>query len=660
MHKDKKQMLSNIFPYLITAIFLILSILLIINHEIWADEMRAWDISSSSEGFKQLIGYLRDSEGHPYLWYVLLYFISHFIVGNPESMKVLHLTFSAATVFLILKYAPFNKISKTMLVFSYFFFYEYSIISRNYAISILFIIIFCILYKEKYKNLIPISIVLFIAGLGNVYAFIISIILFLFLFFEIILERHNIKNGLNKIHVLIAFMVMVSSVACFYWQLGSQFNGTAISPSVSLIIKNIFFGEFFKIIKIIPEYVIKSYLPISNFNLHFWETNIIVTFLSNVNVIFVYLLGGILFLVPMLFLKKKVLFIYILGNLSIAIVQVTVWGGFLRHIGHHFIILIICIWISYLKKEENCLITGLEKFSKKLINWFLIICLGFSLVGSITAYYYDYRYPFSSAKEAADYIKSEYDLNKIIVIGYKSHPSETIAGYLNKNLYYPYSVEENKFSKFISWPKMQVVYDINLPIQSSYNFILEGKESLLIITDASKSDEDILKNSGFKKIEKDFSNKIVSWENFNLYKLGKDVEIVSLLNTSSNFEKNWKNFNNCKNQVLDKNLLFIKALNDDPSFESNFQIPKVNSKSKLFIEIEITVESGCDLIVYYKRSNSQYNEKDSSKKTLYGGSNIISIAVEDLNNLDGIRIDPVNVKQDCTINNIEFYQIIKK
>ena len=244
MYKDKKLIFSIIFPYLVTIIFLILSILLITHHEFWADEMRAWNISSSSESIKQLIGYLRDSEGHPYLWYALLYIISHFIVNNPETMKILHLTFSVTSVFLILKYAPFNKISKTMLVFSYFFFYEYSIISRNYAVAILCIIIFCILYKDKYKNLIPISIVLFIMSLGNIYSFLISIVFFLFLFFEIILERHDNKNKLNKIYVSIAFIVMIASVFFMYWQLGSQFKGTALTPSIFSTIRNDFFGEF--------------------------------------------------------------------------------------------------------------------------------------------------------------------------------------------------------------------------------------------------------------------------------------------------------------------------------------------------------------------------------------------------------------------------------
>ena len=197
-----------------------------------------------------------------------------------------------------------------MLVFSYFFFYEYSIISRNYAISILFMIIFCILYKDKYKNLISISIVLFFMGLGNLYSFIISIIFFLFLFFDILTERHRSKNSLNKIHALIVLLIMTASILLFYWQLGSQLKGTTVAPSMSSLIRNISFGKLLNILTITPKSIIKSYFPIPNFNLNFWETNIITSFLSNISVILIYLLGAILFLIPLFFLKKSFIYIY--------------------------------------------------------------------------------------------------------------------------------------------------------------------------------------------------------------------------------------------------------------------------------------------------------------------------------------------------------------
>ena len=71
-----------------------LSIVLIKNHELWADEMRAWNVSAGSSGIFELIDNLRAREGHPYFWYFLLYFISHFITGKPEAMQIFHLIIS--------------------------------------------------------------------------------------------------------------------------------------------------------------------------------------------------------------------------------------------------------------------------------------------------------------------------------------------------------------------------------------------------------------------------------------------------------------------------------------------------------------------------------------------------------------------------------------
>jgi len=168
MLKDKSEIFNKIYPYIFTIIFLILSVLLIYNHELWRDEVKAWLVGSESISIPAFIYNIRDNLGHPYLWSFILYLISHYITKNIEVMKILHLLISTTIAFLILKYAPFNKFIKILMVFSYYFFFEYSIISRNYSIGILAIIIFCILYKNKYKNLIPIGFVLFFMGQGTI------------------------------------------------------------------------------------------------------------------------------------------------------------------------------------------------------------------------------------------------------------------------------------------------------------------------------------------------------------------------------------------------------------------------------------------------------------------------------------------------------------
>src|SRR4030065_152004 len=114
----KKQRLEKIYPYLVTFIFLSISIFIIYIHFFTRDEQRAWYIVSAwSVSFKEFLAKMKDSEGTPYLWNAILYFVTHYITDNIEFMKVIHLTVSTTTIFLFLKFAPFNKTIKTLFVF---------------------------------------------------------------------------------------------------------------------------------------------------------------------------------------------------------------------------------------------------------------------------------------------------------------------------------------------------------------------------------------------------------------------------------------------------------------------------------------------------------------------------------------------------------------
>jgi len=156
----KRKNWDKFFPYIFTLLFLSLSILLVLKHELWRDEVKTWLVGSESISIRNFIYNIRENHGQPYLWSFIQYLISHYIGYYIEAVKIVHLIISTSTAFLVLKFAPFNKLIRALIIFSYFFFFEYSILSRNYAIGILSIIIFCILYKNKYKNLIFLGIAL--------------------------------------------------------------------------------------------------------------------------------------------------------------------------------------------------------------------------------------------------------------------------------------------------------------------------------------------------------------------------------------------------------------------------------------------------------------------------------------------------------------------
>src|SRR5688500_4597120 len=149
------------FPPAITILFFILSLVGILNHEMWRDEYQAWMVAADADSLSQLFRNLK-YEGHPPLWHLFLFIIST-IAGDPFWMQLFHICISTAFIYLINRYAPFSILQKVLLTFSYYLFFEYNLISRSYGLTFLLLVIFCILYQNRQKHVLWMAAILFLA-----------------------------------------------------------------------------------------------------------------------------------------------------------------------------------------------------------------------------------------------------------------------------------------------------------------------------------------------------------------------------------------------------------------------------------------------------------------------------------------------------------------
>ena len=504
------EFIEKYFHYIVTAVFLVLSIILITRHELWRDEIQAWMIGAETHSISEFIKEMRGGQGHPYLWNAMLAFISHLITDNIESMKVLHLAISTANIFLFLKYAPFNKAVRLLFVFGYFPFYEYSIISRNYAIGILFMIIFCILYKNKYKNILPISIVLFLMGQTNIYAFVISISLFLMLIFDLILDSRKEKISVKKVYVFLAVIIILAEIFFVYWQLKSQVPGGSLRD---IFIKPV--NEYVQSAKTIFSAFIRAYIPVPVFKIDFWTSNLIANLLPNIVPILIF---PVIIIATLFIIKKRVLFLYIIGNAAIAFIPFFLYSGSTRHYGHFFILFIICLWITNINCKDNTdKIDYLVKFknntNKKISNVFLVTILSLSVIGASFAFYFEYRYPFSCAKSVAKYIEDNFDKDRVVIAGFKDSASETVAAYLNKEIYY---TQSGKFSRLLSVSERKSA-TMEDSFKAAEGFKTRDNDVIVIIDYSSFKDQGIPEKYNFEKINRYFNSSIVPDESYYLY-----------------------------------------------------------------------------------------------------------------------------------------------
>ncbi|HVO76323.1 MAG TPA: hypothetical protein VMT35_20045, partial [Ignavibacteriaceae bacterium] len=130
--------------FLLVSIYSISVIRISSYHEVYRDEMRALSLVLESKSLPTFIHYLK-SEGHPALWYFILY-IGWLIIKTPLVLKVASLSIAITAVTVFLFNSPFTKIQKGLFIFGALPLYEFSIMSRNYGIGMLLLFIFFTLY----------------------------------------------------------------------------------------------------------------------------------------------------------------------------------------------------------------------------------------------------------------------------------------------------------------------------------------------------------------------------------------------------------------------------------------------------------------------------------------------------------------------------------
>ncbi len=125
---------ARIFLWVVFVLYVLLLLMALSRHELWGDEIHSWNIARCSHGLFDL---LRNSryEGHPPLWYVVLFTITR-VTHDPECMKIAQALFAMAMVFIVLFASPFPLIIRTLIPFGYYFAFEYAALSRNYAIAL--------------------------------------------------------------------------------------------------------------------------------------------------------------------------------------------------------------------------------------------------------------------------------------------------------------------------------------------------------------------------------------------------------------------------------------------------------------------------------------------------------------------------------------------
>jgi hypothetical protein len=175
------------------------------------------------------------------------------------------------------------------------------------------------------------------------------------------------------------------------------------------------------------------------------------------------------------------LFLYIAISGALVLFFYSKHVGELRHHGFLFIALIAALWIhpACMPCEKLGWIKFFKPIPEKLASRALFVLLIIQLISSSIAVMIDYRYVFSSAKETAQFLRSNH-LDFAEMIGDVSYATTSVAAYLiNKPFFYP---DAQRYGTFIKWDN-QRTQEVNLStlLRDSQRLAIEGRKVVLIL-----------------------------------------------------------------------------------------------------------------------------------------------------------------------------------
>ncbi|AFY78133.1 hypothetical protein Ple7327_2879 [Pleurocapsa sp. PCC 7327] len=507
--KDRVLELSLLF------IFFVLGLIGILNHAMWRDELNGWLIARDSYRIYELFSHVK-YEGHPLLWYLCLDLLNR-VTHNPVAMQILHLFIATGAAYLFIRFSPFTNLQKILFLFGYLPFYEYLLISRNYAIGLLTIFLFCFCFESRQKSYLRLSLILALMANTNAYCLLIAIALTIVLTLEYFWkEKLNYKSTASKLNIIISLLIF--------------FIGVSISVATLIppIDSNLQGGA--------TEWMLQfDLVQLARTITRIWNSYILILVPADSKpldlLIFTLFSLGILAFATTIFIRKPItLLFYLIANLEILTFTYVKFLGSARHYGHFYIILIVSLWLASYHSPSELLIhlsTKLpSKINSAIANWinfvsrykttFIIIILYVQLIAGIIAFSRELFIPYSASRKTANYIQSHH-LEKMFIIGSEDFAISPICAYLNRKIYYP---ESQKFGSFVLFNSQRQSTNIDKILEQVSTISQEKEQDILLILNYEiQNSRNDLKLSLLKK----FTNSFIHNEKYYLYIASKNI-----------------------------------------------------------------------------------------------------------------------------------------
>ena len=369
---------SRIFTILLVAGFIAIVAFVALHHEPWRDEADPW-LYVRDAGLATILARTRYA-GLPALWFLCLAPLAK--LGLPyASQKVLHLAIAAAAMGLMAARAPFSRLTKLLIASSYYFVYEYAVIVRSYAVTVLLTFAAAALYPRSRERPLTFAFVLLLLFNCNAQGFFIAGTFAMLFVLEARFDKRRI--GAMAIMGVAAFLAYVQ-------------------------------------VRTPPDPARQALMRVFNRDAFAWCVSN--AFLPTLPAAIGFVIGMALLLVVTLALRRSreaVLFLWMpLAGLSI--IYSYVWLGGLRHAGFFLLLTLVALWLGCGSIDKRWATPA-----ALMLNLALLV----STVVAVRYAFLDVQRPFSGAADMASFIRDQ-SLDRLPIAAHNLTQAEALLPWL--------------------------------------------------------------------------------------------------------------------------------------------------------------------------------------------------------------------------------------
>jgi hypothetical protein len=209
--------------------WLALVIYLTVHHAVWRDEVRALSFALQGHNILDMFRGLR-GDGHPIIWFLILRG-SHAIYDTPRVLQIVSLVVAAMAMLILLMRSSFNLFILTLLCLSRFAIYEYSVMARNYGISMLLIFLLAVFYKRHREQGLLLGVLLFLLANSNAHSVLLVAAFLVFWLFDLYFNPPVARALARKTYWLNAAIAVVGCILCAATILPTINDAAQIDPA---------------------------------------------------------------------------------------------------------------------------------------------------------------------------------------------------------------------------------------------------------------------------------------------------------------------------------------------------------------------------------------------------------------------------------------------